>query len=616
MRAHDPAGRDVSARPVTPARSETTGAEQARPETGAVPVGPAGVGPGGAAARILDLQHRAGNAAATRAVQRMRCADPDHGHESEPVQRSAVTEVLRSPGSPLAEPVRRDMEARLGADFSDVRLHTGALAERSAAEVEARAFTSGPHVVLGRGGSDRHTLAHELTHVIQQRSGPVAGTEDGNGLRVSDPGDAFERAAEANAHRALSTPPPVHEVHPVSQAAGSAPTESATGTPSVQRVTADELHREPAGPSVQVRGPRRSHSRRRPATQVEDPTTWTELEAAYHAATGRTPHKQRITLDTDLTSQSEMSPLGTGYDLGTALTNVALQAGVSMTGGATGARSNAEMMEQLGRRDPASLPYWQAQDARDQQLATDAVDRATQYANESGDENAQARRDVTAAMLRGVPMPAADATDMLLTVNDGLVIGGAHHEEPFFAWAVEHMERLHNNGVQTMYLESLREDVHQRLVDAYLAGGEMSRELSNFCDSYRARFAVDLAGFLAKARSTGMRVKGTGGRPARRVGTNIHSRAVLLNTYGEQVVRRDRAQTVASGGQPGKYLMQAGESHARTHVNAQSTPAIAGDVALPDRFPGINELLDVPAVRLEDDSDDGKILRPVPPEPR
>ncbi|MGW0502177.1 eCIS core domain-containing protein [Micromonospora sp. NPDC003241] len=206
MRAHDPAGRDVSARPVTPARPETTGAEQARSETGAVPVGATGVGPTGAAATILDLQHRAGNAAATRAVQRMRCADPDHGHESEPIQRSAVNEVLRSSGSPLAGPVRQDMEARLGADFSDVRLHTGALAERSTAEVDARAFTSGSHVVIGRGGSDRHTLAHELTHVIQQRSGPVAGTDNGHGQRVSDPGDAFERAAEANANRVMGAP--------------------------------------------------------------------------------------------------------------------------------------------------------------------------------------------------------------------------------------------------------------------------------------------------------------------------------------------------------------------------------------------------------------------------
>jgi hypothetical protein len=44
--------------------------------------------------------------------------------------------------------------------------------------------------------------------VIQQRSGPVSGTDHGDGLSVSDPGDRFERAAEANAVRALSGPVP------------------------------------------------------------------------------------------------------------------------------------------------------------------------------------------------------------------------------------------------------------------------------------------------------------------------------------------------------------------------------------------------------------------------
>ncbi|MYR64083.1 DUF4157 domain-containing protein, partial [Streptomyces sp. SID625] len=96
------------------------------------------------------------------------------------------------------------MEARLGADFSDVRMHTDQAARRSAAEIGARAYTSGSHVVVGEGGADRHTLAHELTHVVQQRQGPVAGTDHGDGLRVSDPSDRFEREAEANAHRVLA----------------------------------------------------------------------------------------------------------------------------------------------------------------------------------------------------------------------------------------------------------------------------------------------------------------------------------------------------------------------------------------------------------------------------
>ncbi|MEU5049241.1 DUF4157 domain-containing protein [Streptomyces sp. NPDC021096] len=128
----------------------------------------------------------------------------DCGHQ---VQRSAVHDVLRAGGRPLDDAVRTDMEARLGADFSDVRIHTDAAAKASAAEIGARAYTNGNHIVIGDGGSDKHTLAHELTHVIQQRQGPVAGSDNGAGLKVSDPSDRFERAAEANATRAMSLGP-------------------------------------------------------------------------------------------------------------------------------------------------------------------------------------------------------------------------------------------------------------------------------------------------------------------------------------------------------------------------------------------------------------------------
>ncbi|MFJ6612750.1 DUF4157 domain-containing protein [Streptomyces sp. NPDC091289] len=120
-----------------------------------------------------------------------------------PVQRSAVHGVLRGAGRPLDRATRTDMEGRLGADFSDVRIHNDAAAKASAAEIGARAYTSGSHVVIGNGGNDKHTLAHELTHVIQQRQGQVAGTDTGDGLKVSDPSDRFEREAEANATRVM-----------------------------------------------------------------------------------------------------------------------------------------------------------------------------------------------------------------------------------------------------------------------------------------------------------------------------------------------------------------------------------------------------------------------------
>jgi hypothetical protein len=155
---------------------------------------------------VLALQRAAGNAAVAQlAEQEQHVHDGGCGHQR-PVQRSGVDQVLRSPGTPIAAPVRQDMEARLGADFSDVRLHDDASARRSAAELGARAFTSGSHVVLGAGGGDSQTLAHELIHVVQQRQGPVAGTDNGGGLKVSDPSDRFEREAEAGAARAMSAP--------------------------------------------------------------------------------------------------------------------------------------------------------------------------------------------------------------------------------------------------------------------------------------------------------------------------------------------------------------------------------------------------------------------------
>ncbi|WP_234433366.1 DUF4157 domain-containing protein [Streptomyces sp. NRRL WC-3549] len=192
-------------------------------------------------AAVVQMLRRAGHPWARERHQHV----ADYNHQTEhPVQRSTVDDVLRTPGSPLDDAARTEMEARLGADFSDVRIHTDEAARASAAEVGARAYTSGNHVVIGEGGADRHTLAHELTHVIQQSQGPVAGTDNGSGLRVSDPSDRFEREAEANATRVLSGPVP----HQATQG----PAERAGGGPeSVQR----SVHSHPTSgesPSEQV----------------------------------------------------------------------------------------------------------------------------------------------------------------------------------------------------------------------------------------------------------------------------------------------------------------------------------------------------------------------------
>lgn len=89
-----------------------------------------------------------------------------------------VDHALSAPGEPLAPAVRQSMETRFGHDFSGVRVHADRTAEHSVQAVNALAYTVGPHVVFGAGryapgtaAGDR-LLAHELTHVLQQRATP------------------------------------------------------------------------------------------------------------------------------------------------------------------------------------------------------------------------------------------------------------------------------------------------------------------------------------------------------------------------------------------------------------------------------------------------------------
>jgi hypothetical protein len=167
----------------------------------------------------LGLQRAVGNEAVTSMMEE---------------ERSPVHDVISSGGRPLEPDVRADMEGRLGQDFSDVRVHDDSAAAASAKSVNAHAYTVGSNVVFQRDKYDpstpegKTTLAHELTHVVQQRSGSVDGTSAPGGIKVSDPSDRFEREAAANADRVMAPPPPVQTA-----------AVSAAG-PSVQRHAADD----------------------------------------------------------------------------------------------------------------------------------------------------------------------------------------------------------------------------------------------------------------------------------------------------------------------------------------------------------------------------------------
>ena len=85
----------------------------------------------------------------------------------------------RGQGQGISATVRGPLERSLGADFGSVRVHTDSRADTLSRALQARAFTTGQDIFFRRGefqptsDSGRRTLAHELTHVVQQ-TGPDA----------------------------------------------------------------------------------------------------------------------------------------------------------------------------------------------------------------------------------------------------------------------------------------------------------------------------------------------------------------------------------------------------------------------------------------------------------
>ena len=120
-----------------------------------------------------------------------------------------VHEAIRSPGQPLDASTRAFIEPRFGHDFSRVRVHTDARAERAARTIGSEAYTIGSDIVFAAGHfnstsySGRSLLAHELAHVVQQRGT----TGDDRKDVLSRPSDPGERAADAAAKAVVAGQP-------------------------------------------------------------------------------------------------------------------------------------------------------------------------------------------------------------------------------------------------------------------------------------------------------------------------------------------------------------------------------------------------------------------------
>ncbi|MGH2681627.1 MAG: DUF4157 domain-containing protein [Actinomycetota bacterium] len=147
---------------------------------------------------VTGGEGRLGNQAMQRLVPKLRVQmKGTRGADVDDTIARAI-QSKRGGGAALAEGSRSTMERTMGEDFSDVRVHADADADSLSRSVKAKAFTTGQDIFFRSGeyqpgsGEGDKLLAHELTHVVQQRGAPPA-----QQLEVSDPGDASEQQASA-----------------------------------------------------------------------------------------------------------------------------------------------------------------------------------------------------------------------------------------------------------------------------------------------------------------------------------------------------------------------------------------------------------------------------------
>jgi len=89
---------------------------------------------------------------------------------------SSQINATKGSGNNMDNNTQTFMQNRFGADFSDVKIHTGGEAIQMNRELNAKAFTLGNDIYFNErqynpgSGEGKHLLAHELTHTVQQNS--------------------------------------------------------------------------------------------------------------------------------------------------------------------------------------------------------------------------------------------------------------------------------------------------------------------------------------------------------------------------------------------------------------------------------------------------------------
>jgi hypothetical protein len=163
---------------------------------------------------LVGLQRSMGNAYVARMlaqreappeeekIQTHRDTDSSHSTSEVGLEGGPISEGLssrinskRGGGSTLDNSTRQNMEKSFGSSFDDVRIHADSESDSLNRSISAKAFTTGSDIFFSRDASpgDSSLLAHELTHVVQQRGA----SQTSGPLTVGPAGDSHEQTAHA-----------------------------------------------------------------------------------------------------------------------------------------------------------------------------------------------------------------------------------------------------------------------------------------------------------------------------------------------------------------------------------------------------------------------------------
>lgn len=188
-------------------------AEAATPGVQSAVTDPALASPG----QVLHLQRNYGNRAVQRLMKRSELEQKAEGEAPVGLEGGEVSgEVQRQidagqgGGQTLDKKVGDSLGGAMGADFSNVRVHTDSQADTLNRSLSAEAFTTGSDIYFSQGAyspgtsSGKELLAHELTHVVQQSGG--SGGPVQTKLTVGPAGDKYEQEADDVASQVMRQP--------------------------------------------------------------------------------------------------------------------------------------------------------------------------------------------------------------------------------------------------------------------------------------------------------------------------------------------------------------------------------------------------------------------------